>query len=191
MTIFGYARVSTGEQDCAIQIEELKKAGCTTIREEKKSGKSRDGRDELATLLEFVRRGDTLIVTKLDRLSRNTVDTLTLIKELGDKGINFKSLAEPWADTTSPAAEFMLTVFAGVAQFEREQIKQRQLKGIAKAKAAGVYAGKGRHRSVDREAIKRLKEEGRGPTEIAEKLGINRVTVYRVLEEAAKQASAA
>src|SRR5208337_2657857 len=178
MAIYGYARVSTDDQDLTIQRDALKAAGCEVIREEKVSGGSREGRRELETLLAFLRNGDTLIVTKLDRLARSTLDMLTLITELGKRGVGVRSLAERDIDTTTAAGKLMLTVFAAVAQFERERIKERQAEGIRKAKEKGdVYKG-GKPR-IDRAEVARLKAEGLNPTQIAAKLGINRVTVYR------------
>lgn len=181
MTRYGYARVSSEDQDLTIQRKALKAAGCTLIREEKVSGASRSGRTELLTLLDFVQPGDQIIVTKLDRLARSTLDMLTIIKDLGDRGIGFRSLAEPWADTTSPAAKLMLTVMAGVAEFERERIRERQREGIAKAKAEGKY--KGRKPLADElvDRIKAMRADERRPTDIARMLRIGRSTVYRVL----------
>ena len=181
MAIYGYARVSTDDQDLTIQRDALKAAGCEVIRGEKVSGGSREGRKELETLLAFLRPGDTLIVTKLDRLARSTLDMLTLITELGKRGVGVRSLAERDIDTTTAAGKLMLTVFAAVAQFERERIKERQAEGIKKAKADGVYKG-GKPR-IDRSEVARLKAEGLNPTQIAAKLGINRVTVYRLTAE--------
>ena len=160
--------------------EALKAAGCEVIREEKVSGGSREGRKELETLI-FLRPGDTLIVTKLDRLARSTLDMLTLITDLGKRGIGVRSLAERDIDTTTAAGKLMLTVFAAVAQFERERIKERQAEGIKRAKANGVYKG-GKPR-IDRAEVARLKAEGLNPTQIAAKLNINRVTVYRLMAE--------
>jgi len=180
-TVFGYARVSTDDQSLDIQREALKAAGCSVVREEKVSGASREGRDELETLLAFVRPGDTVIVTKLDRLARNTVDMLTIITDLGDRGVFFRSLAEPWADTTSPAGRLMLTVMAGVAEFERARIKERQREGIDRAKAEGRY--KGSSRRHDRSTIWGLLDEGLPKAEVARRLGCNAMTVYRVIKE--------
>lgn len=178
MPIYGYARVSTDDQDLTVQREALKAAGCEVIREEKVSGGSREGRKELETLIQFLRAGDVLVVTKLDRLARSTLDMLTLITDLGKRGVGVRSLAERDIDTTTAAGTLMLTVFAAVAQFERERIKERQAEGIAKAKEKGVYKG-GKPR-IDRAEVARLKADGLNPTQIAKKLGINRVTVYRL-----------
>jgi DNA invertase Pin-like site-specific DNA recombinase len=190
MSIYGYARVSSADQDLTVQREALKAAGCEVIREEKVSGGSREGRQELEMLLSFLRPGDTLIVTKLDRLARSTLDMLLLITELGNRGVGVRSLAERDIDTTTAAGKLMLTVFAAVAQFERERIKERQVEGIKRARdnrevsertGRLKYAG-GKPR-IDRAEVTRLKTEGLNPTQIATKLGINRVTVYRLTSE--------
>lgn len=180
MTTFGYARVSTEDQSLEIQRGALKAAGCEIIREEKASGANRL-RDELGILMEFARAGDTLVVTKLDRLSRNTVDMLSIINELGAKGVGFKSLAEPWADTTSPAGKLMLTVFAGVAEFERARIRERQREGIEAAKAAGKY--KGGVVQFDRAEMWTLLDDGVAKAEVARRLGCSEMTVYRMIKE--------
>lgn len=181
MTTFGYARVSSDDQSLDVQRQTLKAAGCDMIREEKVSGASREGRDELAILMEFLREGDQLVVCKLDRLARNTVDMLTIITELGRRGVGVKSLAEPWADTTTAAGKFMLTCMAGVAEFERDRIKERQREGIAAAKAKGVYTG-GKPQ-VDREAVWRMLDAGTSKAEIARQLDCSEMTVYRIIKE--------
>lgn len=181
MTTFGYARVSSDDQSLDLQRASLKAAGCEMIREEKVSGASREGRDELAVLLEFIRKGDTLIVCKLDRLARNTVDMLTIITDLGERGVAFKSLAEPWADTTSPAGKLMLTVMAGVAEFERGRIKERQREGIEAAKAKGVYTGG--KQQVDRVAVWRMLDQDVSKAEIARQLECSEMSVYRIIKQ--------
>lgn len=180
MTTFAYARVSTDDQDLTVQREALKAAGCEIIREEKASGKSRSGRDQLDTLMQFIREGDTLVVTKLDRLARNTLDMLSIIQELGARGVGFRSLAEPWADTTSPAGKLMLTVMAGVAEFERERIKERQREGIEAAKARGVY--KGGTVKHDPETIRAMVASGKSKAAVARELGCSVMTVHRAFQ---------
>lgn len=178
-TKFGYARVSTDDQDLTIQREALKAAGCDIVREEKASGKSTEGREQLQILLDFIREGDTLVVTKLDRLARSTIDMLTLITDLGNRGVKFVSLAEPWANTDTPAARLMLTVMSGVAEFERGRIKERQREGIERAKADGAF--KGGKRRYDPETIRHKHAAGMGPAAIARELGCNEATVFRAL----------
>lgn len=180
--IYGYARVSTDDQSLNVQRDALFKAGCNQVREEKVSGATVH-RPELKVLREFARAGDVIVVTKLDRLSRNTVDMLTIIQELGDRGIGFKSIAEPWADTTSPAGKLMLTVFAGVAQFERERLKERQREGIDDAMKNGVY--KGGTVKHDPAKIREMRASGKMPAQIKDELGCSKATIKRALRNGA------
>jgi len=180
---FGYARVSTDDQSLAVQTDSLKAAGCDVILAEKASGKSREGRPKLALLMEVIAEGDEIVVCKLDRLARNTLDMLEMAESIGKKGAGFKSLAEPWADTTSPERKLIFTIFAGFAEWERERIRQRQSEGIARAKANGVY--RGRKPTVPRDRVRELKAAGMGPAAIARELSISEASVYRVLKEAA------
>lgn len=178
MTMIGYARVSTLTQDTAIQIERLRKAGCDVIREEKASGRSRDGRSELQTILDFIRPGDTLVVVKLDRLGRSTRDVLNLVHELDERGA-FLRVLDPDVSTSGPMGKVMLTVLGMVAEMELGFIRERQRAGIEKAKAEGVY--KGRPITLDHDRIRRMKADGLGATEIAKALGCSRGAVYKAL----------
>ena len=178
MAKYGYARCSTLSQSTDIQVSALEAAGCTVIRSEKKSGRSTEGRTELATILEFMAEGDSLCVHKLDRLGRNTRDVLNLVHELNERGCSLQVL-EPAIDTSGPMGTMMLTVLGMVSEMELGFIKERQRAGIEKAKAAGVY--KGRPVSVDHDKIKQLKAEGMGATAIARKLGCSRGAVYKAL----------
>jgi DNA invertase Pin-like site-specific DNA recombinase len=175
----GYCRVSSDDQSLDVQRQQLTEAGCERIFEEKVSGESTDNRGQLQAALQFVREGDVLLVAKLDRLARSTVDMLTIITDLGKRGVKFTSLAEPWADTTSAAGELMLTVMAGVAQFERKRIKERQREGIDAAKQKGVYRGRKPTVPVDR--VRELRAQGVGPAQIARELGISESSVFRAL----------
>lgn len=177
----GYCRVSSDDQSTAIQREALEAAGCERIYEEQVSGANVEGRHELLKVLSFVREGDVLVVSKLDRLARNTLDMLTIITDLGDRGVKFTSLAEPWANTDSPASKLMLTMMAGVATFERERIKERQREGIERAKREGVY--KGRKPTVPRDKVIALLDQGVGPSEVARRLEIGESSVFRVKRE--------
>ena len=179
---FGYARVSTDDQNLDVQTHALKAADCDVILAETASGKSRDGRPKLALLMEVIGPGDALVVTKLDRLARKTLDMLELAETIGKKGAGFKSIAEPWADTTTPEGKLVFTIFAGFAEWERERIRQRQSEGIARARAKGIY--KGRPPSIDRARVLELKAAGMGPAAIARELKIGESSVYRVLKEA-------
>ena len=192
-TKIGYARVSTDEQSLEAQIKQLQAAGCKRIFEERLSGKSTDGRIELRAALKFVEPGDLLMVTKLDRLARSTIDMLTIVTDLAKRGVTFRSLAEPWANTDSPAAELMLTVMGGIAQFERGRLRERQLDGIERvkrnrevSKETGMYkySGRARKRGVTLAAIIELKAKGLKPGQIAKELSCGRATVYRVIHRA-------
>ena len=178
MTKIGYARVSSTDQDYDGQVERLKAEGCTTIRKEKVSGASREGRDELAAILDFLRQGDELVVTRLDRLGRSTRDVLNIVHECDQRGASLTVL-DPHVSTRGDTGRIVLTVLGMVAEMERGFIKARQRDGIAKAKEAGVY--KGGKRRIDPEKVKSLRAEGKGPTEIAKALGVSRMQVHRIL----------
>ena len=177
-SFIGYARVSTEDQDCTIQQAALSAAGCTVIRSEKRSGTSRDGRTELETVLSFLRPGDTLAVTRIDRLARSVADLEAIVRELRDKGVHLKALEQP-VDTSTPAGKAFLQMLGVFAEFETSLRRERQMEGIAKAKAAGVY--KGRKPSVPVSEVVRLKDAGMAPSQIAKQLGVGRTSVYRAL----------
>jgi DNA invertase Pin-like site-specific DNA recombinase len=180
--LIGYARVSTADQDTSIQEAALKAAGCTVIRAEKLSGATRDGRDELASILDFIRPGDTLVVHKLDRLGRSTRDVLNLVHELEERGACLRVL-EPAIDTCGPMGKMVLTVLGMVAEMEHGFIRDRQRAGIEAAKAEGVY--KGRKVVFDRARILELRRQGMGATAIAKAIGCKRGAVYLALKAAA------
>ena len=139
--LIGYARVSTTNQDTSIQSAKLKAAGCTIIRTKRVSGRSREGRGELQSILDFIRSGDTLVVAKLDRLGRSTRDVLNIVHELEQRGALFRVL-EPAIETGGPMGRMVLTVLGMVAEMEHGFIKERQKAGIEAAKAKGVYKGR-------------------------------------------------
>ena len=178
MPMYGYARVSSLSQSTEVQVSRLKAVGCDVVREEAASGRSRIGRTELETILEFIRAGDALVVVKLDRLGRSTRDVLNLVHELESKGAALRVL-EPEIDTSRPEGRIILTTLSMVAEMELTFIKERQRAGIEAAKAKGIY--KGRKRSIDRDAVCKLHKEGIGATEIARRLGIGRASVYKIL----------
>lgn len=180
MAVYGYARVSTTDQDLTVQETALKAAGCDVIRAEKASGTSRSDRAELDTLMQFLRSGDTLVVTRIDRLARSIGDLQDIVRELRAKGATLKATEQP-IDTSTAAGKAFLDMLGVFAEFETNLRKERQLEGIARAKAEGVY--KGRKPSIDVAEVRRLKAEGVGPAEIARRLGIGRASVYRVLGE--------
>jgi DNA invertase Pin-like site-specific DNA recombinase len=179
--LIGYARVSTTGQDTTTQVAKLKAAGCTIVRTEKVSGGSREGRSELASLLDFIRPSDTLVVVKLDRLGRNTRDVLNLVHELEQKGASLRVL-EPAIDTGGPTGKIVLTVLGMVAEMELGFIRDRQRAGIEAAKAKGIY--KGRPATFDHAKIVALRKDGLGATEIARAVGCKRGNVYKALKAA-------
>jgi DNA invertase Pin-like site-specific DNA recombinase len=182
MAVIGYGRVSSVGQSLEVQRDQLKAAGCDKLFLEKKSGTSTKGRDQLAEALDYVREGDTFVVTRLDRLARSVGDLLTIIKRLEEKGVGFRCTEQAGVDTTGPMGKLMLTILGAFAEFENGIRKERQMDGIARAKAEGVY--KGRPTTIDASAIAALKSDGLGATAIAKRLKIARASVYRVLESA-------
>ena len=137
MTVYGYARVSTRDQDLIAQDAELMAAGCAKVFKEKISGAKTD-RPELAKVIRRLEPGDVLLVTRLDRLARSTRDLLNVLAAVGERGAGFKSLKDAWADTTTAHGRLMLTVLGGLAEFERELIMARTGEGRLRAKARGV-----------------------------------------------------
>ena len=177
--LVGYARVSTGQQSLEVQLDALNAAGCEKVFAEKRSGTSTSGRAELANALSFVREGDTLVITRLDRLARSASDLHNIVKQLTDKGVAFRCLQQSAVDTSTPSGKLLLGVLASIAEFETDIRRERQREGIERAKAAGVY--KGRKPSVDVAAVRALRSQGLGGSEIAKQLGIARASVYRAL----------
>lgn len=180
--LIGYARVSTDDQDLSNQRDELHAAGCTRIFAEKITG-THSKRPELARMLDHLRPGDVVTVTRLDRLARNTRDLLDIAEQLQAHGAGLRSLAEPWADTTSPAGRMVLTVFAGIAEFERSLIVERTRNGREAAKKRGVRFGRRptlTPAQIDH-ARRLIDEDGRTATEAASLLGVHRATLYRAL----------
>lgn len=176
----GYARVSTNDQDTALQVEALKRAGCTIIRPEKTSGTTLRGRTELAAILEFIREGDTLVVTRVDRLARSIADLQVIVRQLTSKGAKLQATEQP-IDTSTAAGKAFLDMLGVFAEFETNLRKERQMEGIARAKAAGVYRGRKPHINAD--VVKRLRDKGERPSAIARQLGIGRASVYRALSK--------
>jgi DNA invertase Pin-like site-specific DNA recombinase len=177
--LYGYARVSTIDQDLGLQRTALKAAGCEVIRAEKASGTRRNGRTEMQTLLEFLREDDTLVVTRIDRLARSVKDLQDIVHELKARKVTLKATEQP-IDTGTAAGKAFLDMLGVFAEFETNLRKERQLEGIAAAKARGVY--KGRKPSIDAAAVRRLAAAGMGGTEVARQLGIARASVYRLLQ---------
>jgi DNA invertase Pin-like site-specific DNA recombinase len=179
MGLYGYARVSTTDQDLSLQEKTLRAAGCAVIRAEKRTGTRREGRAELQILLDFLRAGDTLVVTRIDRLARSVKDLQDIVHDLKGRGIALKATEQP-IDTSSAAGKAFLDMLGVFAEFETNLRRERQREGIAAAKARGVY--KGRKPSIDHARVFALAAEGVGKAEIARRLGIGRASVYRVLD---------
>lgn len=176
MARIGYARVSTHDQDLAIQQERLKLAGCEIIRSETVSGSTRKGRSELETIMAFLHAGDELVVVRLDRLGRSTRDVLNLVHELDEKGASLRVL-EPEISTSGQMGRMVVTILGMVADMELQFIKDRQKAGIEAAKKAGVYKGRTKH--IDDADIRRRVAAGESKSMIAKNLRISRMSVYR------------
>jgi len=177
--LVGYARVSSVGQSLDVQLASLNDAGCEKVFAEKQSGTTTGQRDELREALEFVREGDTLVVTRLDRLARSASDLHTIVSQLSRKGVSFRCLQQSGVDTSTSTGKLLLGMLAAIAEFETDIRKERQREGIERAKAAGVY--KGRKPSVDTSTVRQLHQQGVSPTLIAKQLGIGRASVYRAL----------
>ncbi|SFQ04568.1 Site-specific DNA recombinase [Mesorhizobium sp. NFR06] len=180
MAVVGYARVSSTGQDLATQIEKLKAAGATKIFEEKQSGTDK-GRPKLRECLNYLRdEGDTLLVTKLDRLARSAAHLHEIVEGLNAKGVGFKVLDDQSLDTTSRTGKLVFGILASIAEFETALRKERQMEGIAKAKAEGRTLG-GRPVTLDHDLIRSLKAEGRSVRQIAKEAGCSPSAVQKVL----------
>jgi DNA invertase Pin-like site-specific DNA recombinase len=180
MTIYGYARVSTDGQTLAAQEAALTAAGCAKVYAEKVSGVVTD-RKMLAKAISMLREGDTLIVTRLDRLARSTRDLLNTLDAVAKEGAGFKSLADTWADTTTPHGRLMLTVLGGLTEFERELIRARTGEGRARAKARGVHMGRPPKLTPHQrqEALAR-RDAGESLSDIARTYGVAHTTIARL-----------
>jgi DNA invertase Pin-like site-specific DNA recombinase len=159
MTVIGYARVSTSDQDLSIQEETLRAAGCNVIWSEKRSGTSTKDREQLKTVLDFLQPGDVLMVTRTDRLARSLADLQDIVRTLKERGASQKATEQP-IDTSTAAGKCFFDMLGVFAEFETNLRRERQMEGIAKAKAQGVY--KGRKPSVPVDEVRRLRGEGKG-----------------------------
>jgi len=176
---YGYARCSSAQQDTSIQIDALTKAGSEIIREEKVSGTSLQGRTELQTLLEFLRAGDELVVTRIDRLARSIFDLQVIVKTLEDKGVSLHCTEQP-VDTSTAVGKCFVQMLGVFAEFETNLRKERQMEGIAKARAEGRYNG--RPPKIDKEKVIDLAiKKGLTNAQIAKELNISRGSVYNIL----------
>jgi DNA invertase Pin-like site-specific DNA recombinase len=175
---FAYARVSSAGQSLEGQIERLRKEGCDLIFEEKKSGVSRNGREELRRMLAVLRPGDQVVVTRLDRLGRSILDLAAIAEEIKQAGASLRVI-EQAVDTSTSAGRAFFGMLSTFAQFENDIRRERQMEGIARAKAAGRY--RGRKRQIDSDKVRQLREAGHRPAEIAKQMGITRQSVYNAL----------
>lgn len=182
MAVVGYARVSSVGQSLEVQEEALRAAGCDKVFSEKRTGTTQEGREELRRALEYVREGDTFVVTRIDRLARSVTDLGEVVAALTSKGVSFRALQQGEFDTTAATGRLFLTMLGAFAEFETSLRRERQMEGIAKAKAQGRY--RGRPETVDKGAIRRLHAEGVKPMQIAKRLGVARSTVYEALKSA-------
>jgi DNA invertase Pin-like site-specific DNA recombinase len=180
--LVGYARTSTLDQKAGLEAQQrdLTASGCERIFTEQVSSVDAVRREQLLEALSFVRHGDTLIVTKLDRLARSVAHLMEILGQLEGKGVALRILSMG-IDTNTPTGKLMLTILGGVAQFEREVMLERQREGIAKAKAEGKYKGRAPTARAKVDEVLRLHKAGVGATEISKQLGIGRASVYRLL----------
>ena len=172
----GYARISTADQTLDVQIAALEAAGCTMIRTETRSGATLDGRPELRTILDFIHPGETLVVTRIDRLARSMHDLQTIVSVLKKKGAHLAATEQP-VDTSTAAGKAFFDMLGVFAEFETNLRRERQAEGVAAAKRRGVY--RGRPPKIDMEAIRERLAKGLSPTVIARDFGISRGTVYK------------
>lgn len=176
----GYARVSTTDQNPDLQLDALKSAGAVRIFTDKASGSSME-RPQLQKCLDYLNAGDVLVVWRVDRLGRSLTDIVTLVADLADRGIQFRSLTEA-IDTTTPGGELVFHIFAALAQMERRLISERTKAGLAAAKERGRVGGRPTVMTPERmKAAKAMKKEGISTAQIARTLGIGRATVDRAL----------
>src|SRR5271165_1946416 len=178
----GYARVSTLDQNLDLQLQALKKAGCRRIFQEKISGSNRN-RPEFRRMLDHIREDDIIVVWKLDRLARSTRDLLETMEIIREAGGRFLSISEPWADTTSHSGKMIMTIFAGIAEFERDLIRERTGAGRDAARKRGVRFGRPRKLSTDQEQLaRRLVLEGKAVSDIARTFNVHAATIYRLAD---------
>jgi DNA invertase Pin-like site-specific DNA recombinase len=182
MTIFGYARVSTDGQSVDAQVKQLRDAGAEKIFRETASGAKTDRR-ELARAIKSLDDGDTLLVTRLDRLARSTRDLLNTLDTIAKAGAGFRSLGDAWADTTTPHGRLMLTVLGGLAEFERELIRARTGEGRERAKARGVHMGRPPMLTAHQkaEAVKAIAEGTATQADLARRFNVSQSTISRLV----------
>lgn len=183
MALVGYARVSSRGQSYESQVDRLNQAGVSKLFSEKKSGL--DGkRPELQRCLDFLREGDTLIITKMDRLARSTSDLYRILNALAEKGVGFKVLDDPLVDTESRTGKLVMGILALIAEFETDIRRERQMEGIARAKIEGRVGGRPKVITADVEdRITNLRREGLSIRRIAEEVALSKASVQKVLQQ--------
>ncbi len=172
----GYARISTVDQYLDVQIEALTAAGCGMVRQEQRSGSTLEDRPELKNILDFIHPGETLVVTRIDRLARSMHDLQTIVARLKEKGAHLAATEQP-VDTSTAAGKAFFDMLGVFAEFETNLRRERQAEGIKAAKRKGVY--RGRLPKIDMEAIQAKLSAGCSPTEIAREMNVSRGTVYK------------
>lgn len=189
--IIGYARVSTRDQNLQMQIDALRAAGCEKIYEEKLSSAA-EIRPKFNAMMENVRKDDTIVVWKLDRLGRSLIQLVTLIDELGQRGINFRSLTDREIDTSTTLGRVLFVIASAFAEMERDRIRERTRAGLDAARAQGLVGG--RKRAIDDKKLAKarlLLAGGTPPKEVAETLRVSVATLYRYIPNAASLRQAA
>ena len=178
--LIGYARVSTDGQDLAQQRAALRQAGCRRLHEEKVSGARRD-RPQLARLLDQVREADVVVVCRLDRLARSTFDLFSIVKRIVDAGGQFRSLAEPWADSSTSTGRLMLAVLGGLADVERDLIRTRTAEGRSRATARGQHMGRPPALTVQQATeARQRRQDGATLKELADSYNVSKATISRL-----------
>ena len=181
MPSVGYARVSSTGQDLAVQMDKLEAAGCNKVFKEKRSGVDA-GRPELKRCLEYLREGDVLLVTKIDRLARSTSDLYRIVSTLTEKGVAFKVTDDPTIDTTSRTGKLVMGILSLIAEFENDIRRERQMDGIKKARERGVKFGRKRQLVPERvKQIRKLRAAGSTVPDIIRQIGLSKASVYRAL----------
>lgn len=180
MTLVAYARVSHTDQSLDIQLEQLRAAGAEKVFSEKRAGGTTADRDQLSQALDYVREGDVLICTRIDRVARSMSDLWRIIDQLTEKKVGFRAIHQPGIDTTTGEGRLLTTILGAFAEHENRVRRDRQAEGIARAKATAPHKYRGRPSVIRSDAVRQLLQEGIGPTAVASRLGIHRSSVYRL-----------
>lgn len=180
MALVAYARVSSHDQCLDIQIEQLRAAGAEKMFAEKRTGGTTAARDQLAQALDYVREGDVLICTRIDRVARSMSDLWRIIDVLASKKVGFRAIHQPAMDTTTGEGRLLTSLLGAFAEHENRVRRDRQAEGIARAKATAPHKYRGRPSAIQSEAVRQLLREGLGASAVARRLGIHRSSVYRL-----------